>query len=208
MLNSLREHLRRLSQATPKSTTKTPAVRFEPLEKRLLFSANPIISLDLPGEDLLNDSFGFSTTVENAGDTTGYGPFVDLRAGKGVDIDGAPSYLGSTVRVADSVNNSDGLAAVEYTHVFTGELISVEAGEEYYVYELPIGSVVPDLPPVVLNFTGSFDSANEDAAVGVPVPIEVRTGYRFGEDAQNNPSVDPPSSAHWITQPLHRPSGT
>ena len=45
--------------------------------------------------------------------------------------------------VVATVDNSTGTSAVNFLHPYTGETIIINPGEEYRVYELPFGSVVP-----------------------------------------------------------------
>ena len=100
---------------------------------------------------------------------------MDVKVDKGIDLVGAPKYLGATLQVAGGVDNSNGTTAVTYQHVYTKELITVAAGQEYWVYDLPFGSFVPDQPKADLLFTAVTDKT-EGATGRISVEVKNEPG--------------------------------
>jgi len=172
------------------------------------------------GSALINENFTFAVKFQNNGTNTtldpdpgnsiGYAPFVDVRIAAGIDLNNVnPTYVGQSVDLAGNVanagdlvgnyagvaagyDNSAGTSAVTFTHIYTGQLVTVGAGEEYYVYDLPFGSFVPGQEPVDLQFSAKIDKSELtefDPLEGLP--ITAQGGFRFGTDPLNNPGSDP-----------------
>jgi len=169
----------------------TNPLLFEPLEDRLLFSATPGVTMGVPPQEFISETFDFSLTFDNTGTDPGFGPFLDLRAPFGIDVDTPPTYLGTPVNVAETIDNSGGAAPITFEHPYTKQLITVQPGEEYYVFELPFGSVVPAQPNTTISLSGLIDKS-EGATVGVPLTLASEAGFRFGETPVNDPATDPP----------------
>ncbi len=153
--------------------------------------AVPTVTVNAPAFAMISEPFSYSITFDNTGTEPGYGPFIDERLAPGLDASGPPTLFGSPVPVVTTVDNSTGTAAVTFVHPYTGETITVNPGEEYRVFELPFGSVVPDQPAFDLQFSAITDKT-EGAQVGVPLEIDARGGFRFGLDPVENPTTDPP----------------
>ncbi|WP_226668707.1 isopeptide-forming domain-containing fimbrial protein [Microbulbifer aggregans] len=164
-----------------------------------LMVATPSATVDAPSEDFINESTDIGFSFDNDGDTTGYGPFMDIVAGPGLELGSVSGLDGASVitytyeggQWVDSNGN-----VVEY-HPYdfnqTG-LIPLPPGEEgatWYAIQLPFGSFSPDQPSFDFNVSAILDEA-AGAIVGVPIPIWVRPGFAYGNDALNNPDVDPP----------------
>ncbi|MFV8783972.1 isopeptide-forming domain-containing fimbrial protein [Microbulbifer sp. SA54] len=164
-----------------------------------LMVATPSATVDAPSEDFINESTDIGFSFENDGDTTGYGPFIDIVAGPGLELGSVSGLDGASVitytyeggQWVDSNGN-----VVEY-HPYdfnqTG-LIPLPPGEEgstWYAIQLPFGSYSPDQPSFDFNVSAILDEA-AGAIVGVPIPIWVRPGFAYGNDPLNNPDVDPP----------------
>ncbi len=165
--------------------------------------ANPTATLNLPTENFINESFAFSITFDNTSDTdTGFGPFFDFTIPVGLEFDpSGASYLGAPVNVelvatwnATSGQWEDGNGNAVTTHPFGVANLppnGTQDGEEWYLAELPFGSFVPDQPPATIDFEGLLDP-NAGAVVGTPLNINVQGGFRFGNDALDNPDTDAP----------------
>ncbi|WP_428819241.1 isopeptide-forming domain-containing fimbrial protein [Microbulbifer sp. MCCC 1A16149] len=164
-----------------------------------LMVATPTTSVDAPSEDFINESTDIGFSFENDGDTTGYGPFVDIVAGPGMTIESVSGLNGAIVETytyEDGQWLDSGGNPVEY-HPFdfnqTGA-IPLPPGEEgatWYAIQLPFGSFSPDQPSFDFDVSVLLDEA-EGALVGVPIPIWVRPGFAYGNDPLNNPDTDPP----------------
>ncbi|WP_143735525.1 isopeptide-forming domain-containing fimbrial protein, partial [Microbulbifer mangrovi] len=164
-----------------------------------LMVATPTTSVDAPSEDFINESTDIGFSFENDGDTTGYGPFVDIVAGPGMTVESVSGLNGAIVETYTYENGQwvdSGGNPVEY-HPFdfnqTGA-IPLPPGEEgatWYAIQLPFGSFSPDQPSFDFNVSVLLDEA-AGALVGVPIPIWVRPGFAYGNDPLNNPDTDPP----------------
>lgn len=184
--------------------------------------ADPVVTVDVvPGgavdadtSVMINENFQFTVTFENRGgagetDGTGYAPFVDVSIAMGIDLNSVtPTYLGEPVQLAGNLatlitpgvagvgagyDNSTGLTDVTFIHPYTGQIITVAAGTEHYIYDLPFGSFVPNQQPVSLLFTAHTDRGELNLN-GIPLttlPVTATGGFRFGTDPLNNPLVDP-----------------
>ncbi|WP_043320659.1 isopeptide-forming domain-containing fimbrial protein [Microbulbifer sp. HZ11] len=163
-----------------------------------LMVATPTATVDGPSEDFINESTDITFTFDNAGDTTGYGPFMDIVLGPGLEVDNVSGLLGAKVETYTYENGQwvdSGGNPVDY-HPYdfnqTGD-ISLPPGEEgatWYAIQLPFGSFTPDQPAYELDVSLLIDEV-AGAMVGVPIPIYVRPGFAYGNDPLNNPDTDP-----------------
>ncbi|PTX97490.1 hypothetical protein DB346_21075 [Verrucomicrobia bacterium LW23] len=161
----------------------------ETLEDRILFDAVPVVTVDMePGSadtaesdarPMINEQFQFTATFTNpsAGGATnpGYGPYIDIKTPDGVDLQGAPTYLGTALQLVQAYTTPG-----THSHAITGQTFTLAAGEEFYIYELPFGSFVVDQEPLDVEFTAITNKATESAQVGVDLEIEVGGGFRYG----------------------------
>ncbi|MGF1657364.1 MAG: DUF4347 domain-containing protein, partial [Verrucomicrobiales bacterium] len=188
----------------------------------IMLDATPQIWVTAPDNPFVNEPFEVSIEFENVGADVGYGPFVDLRVSDGASVVGGVdgfTYLGLPVTVLGAFSYDD-LAALDIDHVpgapifvqhpllqiggtATGQLeheIELAPGETYYVLELPFGSFASGQPGAVINFTAISERTNtqtdnffpETAGVVGSVSFQVGGGFRYGEDALDNPNIDSP----------------
>ncbi len=175
--------------------------RIRRLEDRLLLSAVPEAAVvDLPDQELINEDFNFTVTFDNTGsepDGTGYGPFVDVTVGPGIDINGV-TYLGTPV-TSQTVGTWDGTQWVDGSgnpiteHPLDPSLEmpdGTEVGQTWVNVLAPFGSYTPDQPAIELEFSATV--SEPDAVVGEPIDVTARGGFQYGLDSLNNPSIDPP----------------
>lgn len=173
---------------------------------RPLQVATPAVSLAAPGSVSLGANFNLTVTFDNAGDTTGYGPFVDLlfpvngadgAAGTdtpdGVDFTGA-TYLGSPVMAVEQTFPDDGGGSGCVDHPYardtSGAYIQVcgTAGDKLVVLQLPFGSFTPSQPAVVVSVGASLSNL---ADLGTPLTLRARGGFRFGNTPLDDWCCDP-----------------
>ena len=189
-----------------------------------MLAAEPFAAVNLPAEALIGEALNLSVTFDNVSATdTGFGPYVDLilpatgADGAGAAADdgvsfGAATYLGSPVSSTVLTFNAAGRA----THPFAVDsngaplVISGTPGDQLVVLELPFGSFTPDQPPAPINVSAALSNL---ADVGTSLPIRASAGFRYGNDALNNPSSDPsivqsPSTLSNVTPTLFRLSKT
>ena len=169
----------------------------------VLATAAPTVTLDVPPEDFINESFQFTATFENASPTdAGFAPFIDLSAPPGLDITGA-SFLGASVTlinagVFDASGNLVDGSGNPVPHPQTGLPVTGTAGETFYVAELPFGSFTPGQAPATITFDATALSAN-GAMVGVPLDLDVTGGFALGCDPLDNSATDPPIYGPTVT---------
>ncbi|MCQ3830866.1 DUF11 domain-containing protein [Microbulbifer elongatus] len=163
-----------------------------------LMVATPTAVVDGPSEDFINESTDMTFTFDNAGDTTGYGPFMDIVVGPGLEVENVSGLLGAKVETYTYESgqwvDSNGNPVEYHPYDFneTGD-ISLPPGEEgatWYALELPFGSFTPDQPAYELDVSLLIDEA-AGAMIGLPIPIYVRPGFAYGNDPLNNPDTDP-----------------
>lgn len=158
----------------------TPSVQASP-------GPEPTVSIGAPTGVFLNEGFTLSLQFDNAGDATGFGPVVELLVPPGVDIDaGSASFLGAPVTAIDvGVFDASGIL----TNPLTG--LDVTGPENYrlLVVEYPLGSFTDDQPAATVTLDAELNAL---ASLGVAETFYANPLFRFGADAEDNPTVDPP----------------
>lgn len=71
-----------------------------------------------------------------------------------------------------------------------------QAGDQMVVLQLPFGSFTADQPPLDMQIIAAVSNL---ADVHVPLPIWARGGFRFGNDALDNPTTDPSIAGSAVT---------
>ena len=176
--------------------------QFERLEDRIVLAAIPTASLTLPTEALIGETLNFTVGFDDTSPTdAGYGPFVDLflpatgadGAGAAVD-DGitfvSATYLGASVTATTLTFNASGQATHPYARNSAGIPVVVTGtpGDQLVVLQLPFGSFTPDQPPAPISVTTQLSNL---ADVGTALQVRARGGFRYGNDALDNPTTDP-----------------
>ncbi|MBB5212680.1 isopeptide-forming domain-containing fimbrial protein [Microbulbifer hydrolyticus] len=164
-----------------------------------LMVATPTATVDAPSEDFINESTDIGFSFDNDGDTTGYGPFVDIVTGPGLEIESVSGLAGANVETytyengqwVDSGGNPVEFHPFDFNQTGAIPLPPGEEGATWYAIQLPFGSFTPDQPSFDFSISALLDEA-AGAMVGVPIPIWVRPGFAFGNDPLNNPDDDPP----------------
>lgn len=169
----------------------------------------PAVTLDLPDEVFIGDSFEFSVTFENnSASDTGFGPFIDLLLPRnGADgnsgtatPDGitfiSASYLDLPVNTSVftfpvNANSNTGCVAHPYLHNADYGTVQVcgTSGDQLVVIELPFGSFTPAQPAAEITIKAQV---SELADLNVPLLIRARGGFRFGQTPLDDPCCDTP----------------
>jgi len=178
-------------------------------ELKPLYAPEPGVSIGIPSRLLIGEDFNFTITFDNTSLTasdTGFGPYIDIflpqsgadDSAGGEKEDGivydTVDYLGNDIRTWDGICNEN----ATFTHPLTNLTATCPAAPagmvtpftwQYLIVELPFGSFVPDQPPAPVTVHALMsDYADLDTAL----PIYAQGGFRFGADALDNPSTDPP----------------
>lgn len=190
---------------------------FEPLEDRILFSAQPVATIDAPQTVTVGGTFTATVTFDNVPDATpgsdvGYAPILDVvlptrgadGSAPGEDPPSPPdgvtflsaSYLGRPVGATTVAFAADGTALHPILTDGAGQPLVVNAadfgarpGDTLVVLRLPFGSFAPDQPAAAVALSLSLSPL---ADPDTPLTIASRGAFAFGLDPLNNPSADPP----------------
>lgn len=174
----------------------------------------PNVTLDVPDEVLIGDTFKFKVTFDNTGPVAGYGPFVDVIMPTGgvdytdptgpcdgitflsaemIGVNGGPVPLTAYPLVAPPCSpNPSAPVCASQTHPYAANGINtilVPGSSQLVTIELPFGSFQPNQPPIVVQITAKVSKL---ADVNGQLNIFARGGFRFGTDASNNFGFDPP----------------
>lgn len=162
-----------------------------------LLAAGPSLTAGADQDVMIGESFTFDVVFDNTGDTTGYGPFIDLIlptngtdgvAGVGSDgiTFGNAAYLGTELNVIQIVFPDDGAGTGTIDHPYavdgSGDPLTVTgtAGDTLVVVELPFGSVTDGQPEIGVQITATLSNL---ADVAAPLAIQTRSGFRYGESS-------------------------
>ncbi len=185
-----------------RKSTRPSDIVLRKLEDRILFSGVPAATIDLPPEEMINESFQFDINFDNTASDpadVGYAPYVDLSVPDGIDVDpSSATYLGSPVDMVlagefDAAGNLvDPNTGLPVDHPILGTPVTGGTpGESLYVVELPFGSFVPDQPIAQISVQATLDSS-DGATVGSPLSMSATGGFALGDDELDNPAVDQP----------------
>ncbi|MGB7325148.1 MAG: DUF4347 domain-containing protein, partial [Rubripirellula sp.] len=171
-----------------------------------VLAAGPEVSISADQDVKIGNDFTFTVVFDNTGADTGFGPFIDLifpvngadgAAGTdtadGIDFNNA-TYLGQSLNVVELTFPDDGGGTGVVDHPYavdnSGQPIEVTgvAGDKLVVIELPFGSVTPGQPEIAVQVSASVSNM---ADLGTDLVIQARSGFRYGEDALDNPATDP-----------------
>jgi large repetitive protein len=176
-----------------------------------------------PGEvidPLIGEEFTFTVALENTSGSTLYGPYIDLyfpTAGDDGDGDGLifdrAEYLGTPVNSSVLTYNGTDPLLHPYAVDSSGNPLEISslpgggvlrANDTLVILEMPFGSFTPGQPAAEVEVTAHFSDYAYVDPTGGPAEdqtVYVANGFRFGNDALNNPATDP-------SQVFERPSQT
>lgn len=174
----------------------------EKLDKRELLAADASVAFEEAAvSTLIGERVELSVDFSNAskdGNEVGYGPYLDLiipSAGRDGDdglhfVEGSASLLNQSLQTEVLEFGLDGIAEHPFALDENGNPIELQAnpGDTLVVVSLPIGSYVGDQPNLTVDFEVELDRF---ADVGNAMTVEAAAGYRYGQDALDNPNEDP-----------------
>ncbi|MCH2110342.1 MAG: hypothetical protein MK135_13550, partial [Polyangiaceae bacterium] len=136
-------------------------------------------------QTLLGQTVSATALISNSGSDIGYGPAFNIFTPTGLDLNGAQAY-GNAVTV---VHVADAAGPQVAVHPLSGEPTVVPAGYAFDVVRVPLSAFAPGQPETELTINYTVSSS---ASLFVPLLPQASCGFFYGEDPQNNPSVDPP----------------
>jgi fimbrial isopeptide formation D2 family protein/uncharacterized repeat protein (TIGR01451 family) len=176
----------------------------------------PTAGISAPAEVLIGEDFTFTVSFNNTGDTTGFGPLIDLvipRTGAdgndGIIFNGA-TYLGAPV-ILQQLTFTASCIDHPYARDNTNTPLQVcgTPGDTLVVILLPFGSFTPNQPTAEVTVNATLSNL---ADLNTPLVMRARAGFQFGFDALDNPCCDPtvinpasPNSPTWNASASVRP---
>ena len=202
--------------AQPFMNLSTAAVSAQPL-----YVPTPTVSLDVAGQVLIGENFSFTVTFDNSSSDIGYGPYIDLYLPQSGADDSADGEKEDGITYT-----SVGLFGQRYPHLGVQLRGKRHHHPSTYRFKRKLPGRAGRYPvPVYLAagrdrvalrqfrkrptkmFVVDVNAALSDYAdTDVDLPILAQSGFRFGADALDNPSTDPPhQSAPRSALPSHPP---
>lgn len=195
--------LQELCASPTREYSRTFHPKLEMLENRIAMAAIPEATLAIDSDQvLIGEEFTFTVTFDNRGDNPGIGPYVDLyfpvngadgvpdaESDDGISFVGA-TFLGQSLTYVDLTFDANGQILHPYAVDTNNEPIVVSGtpGDHLIVLQLPFSSFADTQTPAVIEVTAMVSG---DADVMQPLTIQAGSGFRYGNDALNNPDVDP-----------------
>ena len=171
----------------------------EMLEIRQLLTATSAIAWQAVAQQpLLGDTFQVGLTFSNPGTSAGYGPYVDIVVPHGQTADQGIQYVPGSARYLDSVLSekvvsfdANGNAVHPFAVDGSGNAVTLKGnpGDQLVVLQMPFGSYVANQPSLQINMQMTM---GQHATVGTPLSLTATAGYRYGNDALDNPKTDAP----------------
>ncbi|WP_366944209.1 carboxypeptidase-like regulatory domain-containing protein [Methanobacterium sp.] len=163
---TLRKLVKTAHSSAPSDTNSYGWVNFQ-------LGPEPMLSIDAPRQQFLNESFNFTLTFNNNGNETGFGPIVHLILPQEIEFKGA-NFLGAQVSTT-----CVGTFPLNGTLVdpLSGITVTGNPGHVLYILEYPLGSFTTGQPSVVLE-TNAFLRGN--STLGLPLNITAYPVFRFG----------------------------
>ncbi|MFK7738055.1 MAG: beta strand repeat-containing protein [Pirellulaceae bacterium] len=157
---------------------------------------------------MIGETASIELTFDNIDATdAGFGPFIDfylpVNGADGVNgagVDGFSYVLNSANYLATPLvttvltfpNDGGGVGSVDHPYAVdasgTALPVSGAAGDQLLVFQLPFGSFTADQPAATMNFDVQLSNL---ADLATPLTFAARSGFQFGNDALDNPDVDP-----------------
>ena len=193
----------------PRKRRTSSSQQSELLEIRQLLTASPVVAAapaaatptvawqsNAP-QALLGDTFQVGLTFSNPGGT-GYGPYVDIVVPRGQIADQGIQYVSGSARLLDSALSesvvqfdTNGNAVHPFAMDAAGSLITLKGnpGDQLVVLQMPFGSFVQNQPSLQITMQMTM---GQHAAVGTQLSLVASSGFRYGNDALDNPKTDAP----------------
>jgi len=158
----------------------------------------------------------FDNTAPNGAGNIGYAPFLDVYfPASGVDgatlpLDGlayiplSATYLGEPVTEtiltfpAGPLGGACAVTESAVAHPYAPVSVCGIPGDTLVVFLLPLASLTPDQPPVVLELNGNLSNF---ADADVPLTVYARGGYRYDAPAAGNPFFSDATPASMTDNP-------
>lgn len=133
----------------------------------------PVLTIDAPEAQFLNETFNFKLNFDNIGNETGFGPIIQLILPPEIHLNNA-SFLGAPVRIISAgIFNQTGLLI----DPLSGLDVTGPEGYSLYILEYPIGSYTTGQPVATIDINALLSG---NATLGIPLNITAYPVFRFG----------------------------
>ena len=158
-----------------------------------VWAQTPQVTYALDDEELINDSFCFTSNFENTG-ATGFGPYLRIILEPGFTLDSVETFESGTNEPVGTFP-----AGGELTDPITGTPVTGTPGGQFVIHRLPVGTVVaggPDIETTVCVTNTALspsqnDNPNVDQTFTNVDAVTLQPAYEFGDTATgvNGPIV-------------------
>ena len=190
---------RKSSDRRSRKSFLATAQQCEALEIRQLMTASPVVAWQSTApQPLLGETVQVGLTFTNSGDSAGFGPYVDVVVPRSQTPDQGLQYVPGSARFLDTVLSDkvvqfdvNGNAVHPFAVDGNGNALTLKGnpGDQLVVLQLPFGSYVANQPSSEISLQLAV---GKRATVGKPLTVVATSGFRYGNDALDNPKSDVP----------------
>jgi len=154
----------------------------------------PVININAPAEQFLNETFNFNLNFDNVGNETGFGPITQLILPPQIQFNNA-SFLGApvgTTFVGVFPGNTTGIL----TDPLSRLNVTGISGYSLYVLEYPIGSYTKGQSIATIDINALLLG---NSTLGVPLNITAYPVFRFGANETGTTPIRGNITTAWVT---------
>ena len=170
--------------------TVTETVNVDPQNSRgsanFTMAPDPEITISNPGDVFINEDFNFTISFNNAGNTTGFGPIVELTLPSKITFKNARFLTANGIQITAinlGVFPSSGVINNPYTH----RPAYGDPGEHLWVLFYPLGSFTPDQPSATIYVNAHLA---QNSSLGTPLNITAKPWFQFGNSPTGTVSIE------------------
>ncbi len=187
-----------LTASYPGHVTQSKILQLSSNGAMLIGTANfqlgpePVVTINAPAEQFLNETFNFSLNFDNVGNETGFGPIVQLILPPQIQFNSA-SFLGGSVSTTFvGIFNSSGIL---YDPISKLNVTGTN-GSSLYIFEYPLGSYTKGQPIATININALLLG---NSTLGTPLNITAYPVFRFGANETGTTPIRGNGTTAWVT---------
>lgn len=170
--------------------TVTETVNLDPQNSpgsaNFTMAPDPEITISNPGDVFINEDFNFTISFNNAGNTTGFGPIVELTLPSKITFKNARFLTANGIQITAidlGVFPSSGVINNPYTH----RPAYGNPGEHLWVLFYPLGSFTSDQPSATIYVNAHLA---HNSSLGTPLNITAKPWFQFGNSPTGTVSIE------------------